>query len=205
MSRKEQAKLTKEKIFNTAVRLINEKGFDRVTVSEICAEAKVAKGTFYVHFQSKEDIIKENYEESMSNYVLGSFDNFILNEYDEFAKNNPEKSIKEKIIKFLLSELLYVNHMGYDLTSRVYITNISDSIKGENNHFKNRDFLPIFKELLIEGINTGAFNSSMDLDELIFYIESFVRGIISTWFLAGGNFDIGEVGEKNIRLLIENL
>lgn len=205
MSRKEQAKLTKEKIFNTAVRLINEKGFDRVTVSEICAEAKVAKGTFYVHFQSKEDIIKENYEESMSNYVLGSFDNFILNEYDEFAKNNPEKSIKEKIIKFLLSELLYANHMGYDLTSRVYITNISDSIKGENNHFKNRDFLPIFKELLIEGINTGAFNSSMDLDELIFYIESFVRGIISTWFLAGGNFDIGEVGEKNIRLLIENL
>ncbi|MGL5616239.1 MAG: TetR/AcrR family transcriptional regulator [Sarcina sp.] len=205
MSRKEQAKLTKEKIFNTAVKLINEKGFDRVTVSEICAESKVAKGTFYVHFQSKEDIIKENYEESMSDYVLGNFDNFILNEYEDFAKNNPEKSIKEKIIRFLLSELVYANHMGYDLTSRVYITNISDSIKGNNSHFKNRDFLPLLKELLIEGINSKVFNSSMDLDQLIFYIESFTRGVMTTWCLDGGSFDIVKVGEENIRQLIENL
>ncbi|WP_055070120.1 TetR/AcrR family transcriptional regulator [Clostridium massiliamazoniense] len=205
MSRKEQAQLTKAKIFKTAIELINQKGFDNVTVSEICKEAGVAKGTFYVHFESKEDIIKENYHADMSNYVLKNFDNFILNEYKTFAQKNPDKSIKEKIVQFLKYEFMYANHIGYDLICRVYLTNLSDSINGKNHHFVNREFLPTLKELICEGIEHDTFTKYNDLDTLVLYIESFARGIMTTWCLAKGNFDIVEIGETHIRTLIENL
>lgn len=205
MSRKEQAKLTKEKIFNVALNLINEKGFDNVTVSEICSLSGVAKGTFYVHFESKEDIIKETYHANMSNYMLKNFDNFIINEYNEFSKKNPNKSIEEKIIKFLKSEFMYADYMGYDLTSRVYVTNLSDSIHNKNTHFENREFLPKLKELITEGLDSDIFDKYTDLDTIIIYIESFSRGLLATWCLSGGNFDIVQIGEKHLRTLIDGL
>ena len=73
LSRKEQGKLTKEKIFKTAVNLITEKGYDNVSVNEICNQAGVAKGTFYVHYKSKEDIVRESYYLDMGEFVLSKF------------------------------------------------------------------------------------------------------------------------------------
>ena len=60
-SRKEKAADTKRKIFETAAGLIRQKGYAQVTVSEICRAAGIAKGSFYVYYQSKEDIVRESY------------------------------------------------------------------------------------------------------------------------------------------------
>lgn len=53
---------TREKIYNTAFKLITERGFDNITVDEICMESGVAKGSFYHYFKSKDDIIVETYK-----------------------------------------------------------------------------------------------------------------------------------------------
>jgi len=50
---------TRERIVRVATELFANKGFDRATVDEIVAKAGVAKGTFYLYFRSKEDLIKE--------------------------------------------------------------------------------------------------------------------------------------------------
>ena len=41
--RKQQALDTRRKIFNTALNLIKEKGFDKVSVDDICAACGVSK------------------------------------------------------------------------------------------------------------------------------------------------------------------
>ena len=43
-------------IFNAAVDVFSERGFEKATMDEIAAKAKVAKGTIYYHFNSKEDL-----------------------------------------------------------------------------------------------------------------------------------------------------
>ena len=50
---------TRGRIINAAKRLFAEKGFDRTTVDDIVRAAGIAKGTFYLHFSSKEELIKE--------------------------------------------------------------------------------------------------------------------------------------------------
>ena len=76
-SRKEKAAETKRKIFETAIRLIKEKGYDNITISEISKASGVAKGSFYVHYKSKEDIVRESYYADMGQYIQDHYESFL--------------------------------------------------------------------------------------------------------------------------------
>ena len=56
---------TKRKIFNTAIKLFAEKGYDNSSVEDITAIAGVAKGSLYYHFSKKEDIFDMLLSEGM--------------------------------------------------------------------------------------------------------------------------------------------
>jgi len=47
------------KLIKDALKLLKEKGFNAINVEEITKTAEVAKGTFYICFKKKEDIILE--------------------------------------------------------------------------------------------------------------------------------------------------
>lgn len=51
---------TRAALATAAMELFREKGVERTAVDEITAAAAVAKGTFYVHFQRKEDALLEH-------------------------------------------------------------------------------------------------------------------------------------------------
>ena len=57
--RDEKASQTKNKIIEAAKELIKDKGLSNVSVDDITKQAGVAKGSFYVYFKKKEDIIGE--------------------------------------------------------------------------------------------------------------------------------------------------
>ena len=48
---------TKESIQDALVELIEEKGFEAITVKDITTRAKINRGTFYSHYQDKYDLI----------------------------------------------------------------------------------------------------------------------------------------------------
>ncbi len=60
--RKQQALLTKDKIFQAAMEVINRKGFSNTTIEkDITSQAGVASGSFYTYFKSKEAIVLETF------------------------------------------------------------------------------------------------------------------------------------------------
>jgi len=61
ITRKEQAVLTKKKIFDTTIFLIRKKGYSKITIREICQNAEISVGTFYLYFLSKDDILLDLY------------------------------------------------------------------------------------------------------------------------------------------------
>ena len=61
-SRDLQALETHKKVTDTAMKLVKEHGYDRVTISQICEACGVAKGTFYSYFTSKKDILIDLYK-----------------------------------------------------------------------------------------------------------------------------------------------
>jgi AcrR family transcriptional regulator len=59
-SRRDRKKArTRREIFRAAMGLFGDRGFDAVTVEQICSAADVAKGTFFLHFPSKAALLTE--------------------------------------------------------------------------------------------------------------------------------------------------
>ncbi|WP_054637466.1 TetR/AcrR family transcriptional regulator [Thalassobacillus sp. C254] len=53
---------TRTLIRNTFAELIVEKGLDRVTIKDLTERADINRGTFYLHFQDKYDLLEQSEE-----------------------------------------------------------------------------------------------------------------------------------------------
>jgi len=57
--RSQQKEATRALLFDVAMRLFERDGYAAVNIDDIVRESAVARGTFYFHYQSKEDILYE--------------------------------------------------------------------------------------------------------------------------------------------------
>lgn len=136
---------TKRRIFNTAIRVFSEKGYDNASIEEITAIAGVAKGSLYYHFSKKEDI----------------FD-LLLKEGIELLKNNIEIKTKtattalEKIKAVILIQIKVI--VKYEDLINVILSQFWGSdqrnIKCKNAVF---EYIKVIEEIVKEGIENDEF------------------------------------------------
>jgi NADH dehydrogenase len=100
MNERAKKEQTKERIEQAALSLFREKGFSRTTVQEITNAAKVAKGTFFNHFPTKDSIMQSLANDLLQDVMpfvqqahlknrslsirLRSYLQFILTDYDQY-------------------------------------------------------------------------------------------------------------------------
>ena len=84
---------TKTAIRNAFVELIEEKGFDAITVKDITTKANINRGTFYTHYLDKFDLMTRCQEE-------------IMHEMSSIAKRNFRKLLR--ILDQILPQRLHL-------------------------------------------------------------------------------------------------
>lgn len=62
---------TRELLRRALLALIEEKGYERITVQDILDRADVGRSTFYAHFTDKEDLLRSGFEEFRSSAAGG--------------------------------------------------------------------------------------------------------------------------------------
>lgn len=70
MNNKEDKRIlkTKQLIKNTFSKLLEEKEFEKITISEIANTAMISKGTFYYHYEDKYDFVQKLIDEMIEEY-----------------------------------------------------------------------------------------------------------------------------------------
>ena len=78
---------TRKAIFDACVALMKEKEFQNITVNEIVERADINRGTFYLHFVDKYD-------------MMNSFENEMIEKIEDVMLNNiPKKQFEELFIQ----------------------------------------------------------------------------------------------------------
>lgn len=85
---------TRNQIVEASEQLFMEKGIDKVTINDIVRRAKVAKGTFYLYFDSKETLVWYFIDVKLSDI------NTYLEELDTVGYENDDI---EKIITYIIT------------------------------------------------------------------------------------------------------
>ncbi|RAK06957.1 TetR family transcriptional regulator [Halanaerobium saccharolyticum] len=179
-SRDIQAKLTKENIYKNAVKLIQKKGFDNISVNEICDRADVSVGTFYYYFKSKENILFEIYKKS---------DNYFENTVYENLKS--ENSL-EKVREYLFHYIKFVKSEGIDMVKKLYIPNNKLFIK------KGRAMQTILEDIIAEGQQKNQISNRMTPKEAVRFSFVVMRGVVFDWAVNDGSYDIINYSESFI-------
>ncbi len=114
------------KYFNTAIlfdealiSLLEKKDIDYITIKEICDKAGLNRSTFYLHYESINDLVEET-----TNYINKKFtDYFNENERDFIDKINSSSSENLKLIeeKHLTPYLSFIKEIEVYLKHRLII------------------------------------------------------------------------------------
>jgi AcrR family transcriptional regulator len=192
--RQVRSQLMKQKIRDAARTLMRLKGYDAVTVDDICDEVGVTKGTFYNHFQSKEQMILDNIAE----------DNLYYRTKLRQMVTDKAPGL-EKLISFLRLAIAYENGKDREFTRFSYKLRIADPKNAPAIYPDKRELYKITEELIAEGQACGEIRQDLGSDRLATIVLYAIRGVAYSWCLPDTDFDLIEVGEDLFEVLQEGL
>jgi len=183
--RRERALKTRRDILSAAVALTRERGFDKVSVRDICAAAGVTTGAFYHHFSSKEDLLNQGFS-SLDVYMEQS-----LAPYD----NAPPLERLQALLELYAA---FMEEQDWQTVSRYYVRRLSDpeAASMSPNRYTLRAMLECLDALSEDGTLSPAFSPAWTAD---FFFRHF-RGVVIDWLLHRGAYSLRERLSQDYRL-----
>ena len=190
---------TRRRIFDAAIRLFADKGFEATTVDEIAEAADVAKGTFFNYFPRKEDIVHFLFEEwtVIGEQILAeshrSAEERLVDMFAEAAASfGDTRELAGTVAKFSLQQMcapdpfVVATHRRHD---------------------------QIFDAIWQQGVERGEFRADLDPKQARGVLGSVFVGA-ATWWVGAPNghvdpealqFTLPEVIRNNVRVVFDGL
>ena len=176
LSRQQQkSKETKEKIFQAAKRILQKKGYEELSIKNICEEAGVSNGSFYHHFRTKDDLLSYYIEDQPT----------INPDLLELPEN--AAGVREGIIQVYLNYVKYCRELGVEFMSGYYDTKnqaLNAAIRTE------RPYPIVTVQTYVEkAIAAGIVSLNVKIEEFTTDIRMIVIGNVFEWCLRNGEAD----------------
>lgn len=177
----QKSRATREKIFQAAKSILKKKGYEELSIKNICEEAGVSNGSFYHHFKTKDDLLSYYIEEQPS----------INPDVLELPANAAEA--KEAIIRVYLNYVQYCKELGVEFMAGYYDTKnqaLNVAIRSERSY-------PIVtvQNYVEKALAAGNIRLAEGIEEFTTDIRMIVIGNVFEWCLRNGEIDF----EGNMR------
>lgn len=176
-----KSKHTKEKIFQAAKQILQTEGYEALSIKNICEQAGVSNGSFYHHFQTKDDLLSYYIEDQPS-----------INP-ELLALPSDLKEAREAIISVYLNYVKYCRELGVTFMANYY----TPKNQALNPEIRTERPYPIttVHSYLQRLKDAGLLPSGLNLTEITTDIRMLVIGNVFEWSMRSGKPDF----EKNIR------
>jgi TetR/AcrR family transcriptional regulator len=133
-------------IFQAAIDVFSEKGFDKATMDDIAARANVAKGTIYYHFKSKEELFL-----------------FLVEEGVELLREGVDSKLSQDMAPAEKLELIVREQVSFfGRYSDFCVILLREAWGGEERQLEFRkmirSYMLLIEEVIKEGIDIGVFH-----------------------------------------------
>ena len=163
----------KQELLKIAYNMFLTKGYENTSVDDIINEAKIAKGTYYYYFESKEATLEE---------VI----NMMINEEVESAKRflNMPISIPEKLVGVITSLRPKIDEQELQ---NILNKNANIVMHEKINNRVIEEAIPLLEQIVNEGIQSNIFSCNHINERLRMLL------IMSNELFDGDKFNINEV------------
>ncbi len=183
----DKAQRTRERLLNSSLKLMKEKGFQNTTVREICNDARVSIGTFYSYFPTKDDLFISIYmdgDKYFSESVALSL--------------NDEGTTAEKIVSYFR----YYTHLN--LNTGLELMKIL--FQSDNPFFsKHRPMQKVFEDIVSTGLARGELKTNLTAPELVDFFFVLVRGCCYNWCITNGSYDLEKQITDYVRIVLKSM
>ena len=176
-----KSKETKGRIFRAAKTILQHKGYEALSIKNICEEAGVSNGSFYHHFKTKDDLLSYYIEEHPS-----------INPDLLDLPSNAEEA-KTTIIHVYLNYVEYCKELGIEFMANYY-TPLNQSLNPEIRTERPYPIVTV-TNYIQKSVAAGTIKLNAPLEEVSTDIRMIVIGNVFEWCLKNGNADF----EKNMR------
>lgn len=182
---------TKARIFRAAKHILQQKGYEELSIKNICEEAGVSNGSFYHHFKTKDDLLSYYIEEQPS----------IDPDYLDLPAD--AEDAKNAIILVYLNYVHYCQELGVAFMSNYY-TPKNQSL---NPLIRTERPYPIVTvhNYLQKAIDAGIIHFDQDLEAVTTDIRMIVIGNVFEWCLKNGNADFEGNMRRSLKTYLDGL
>lgn len=174
MKQAERRERTRGEIERAFMSLVSERGFDRVSVKDICLRADVNRNTFYLHYTDKDDLARALLDRMLLTQIGA-----LAEEASAMSEATPERI--EEIVRRMLM-MLYADRQFY----RVFLTD-----EGLSRHV--RPLQRLAYRMVVARARRPVSEVALN------YIISGVIGVLTTFLSSHGQID--EIAPGLARLL----
>lgn len=164
---------TKYNILESFLKFIRVKSYEEITITEICDDVLISRGTFFNYYPSKEHIYTffgwnfcaELYVELLEEKSkLDSIDKIkYVYEYTVKQDEIHEHQFSSFISHILRRDLTIINEITYTKADFLYKYPDKENYIKDDENFKIPTVAEIFLNLLKEGISRGELKSNLDI------------------------------------------
>ncbi len=190
----------KELIIKSALKVFAQKGYGPVSLEEIAREAELAKGTIYLYFRDKEDLVHRT--------IL-----FVLDTIEKAVRRNlNDASSPTEILEKIAFNYLNVFRKNNDFFGFFFILSDPDLVSNREKLFaalcEKRNRLVSFETSIIEEAqNKGIFKKEPEAREIAHLFNGMVSGAIHRLKFnnPGEDFDINKTVGSLMKVLLNGI
>lgn len=155
---------TRNAINHAFMELLNEKEFEQITINDLSERANVNRGTFYLHYMDKYDLLDQYIEDHLSK-MMNSCTVTTLEE-------NMEE--KDEAVRALQSLFVYIEEN---------MTFFSIMLTRKKTSAFREQMLEVASTVIRKKIDGGGINQNMDKELMVQFMASAFVGIAEDWIL----------------------